>query len=446
MKNTKIVATIGPASEKIMKDLINAGVDVFRFNMKHGEISHHSFLINEAQKEADKLKKHISIIADLQGQEIRIKIEKDIVLERGERVVIGKDIIIDNDLVQKEMAIGDTIIIDDGFVELKVVERDGNYVIAEAVEKALIKNRKTMNLPGKKITLSSLIEEDLKRLDGLARNKVDYVALSFVQNKKDIETLEEELRKRKIDAKVMAKIENSEALENIDEIIESSDAIMIARGDLGIEVPIEELAYWQKIIIEKCRLSFKPVIVATQMLHSMINNPRPTRAEATDIANAVFDGTDAVMLSEETAMGNYPIRAVEAMKRILSFNEQNSKPKRLEMELSSSTDLVIAAVNSILEKIEQVVVFTESGYTARVLSAFRPNHRIIAVTDNQKTADLLTLSYGVSVLIASPIINNKLKKKLIDNNWIETNKRLLVVQGKHKKTPEIAKVISLINL
>lgn len=463
-KKTKIIATIGPASdsEEILEKLIISGVNVFRFNTKHNTTSWHNERIKRTQKVANKLKEHIGILIDLQGPEIRIETKegKDIEVKKASFITIGENfksediaVIITNKTVFNELKVNDVLLIDDGFIELKIIKKRGDRIVAEVVEEGIIKNRKSLNLPGKKLKLSSLIDNDLKSLDMIAKEKIDYVALSFVRNKEDIKILKDEMKKRKIDAEIVSKVENKEAITNIDEIIENSDAIMIARGDLGIEVPIEELAFLQKSIIKKSIASRKPVIVATQMLYSMTKNPRPTRAEATDIANAVFNKTDAVMLSEETTVGNYPVRTVETMSRIIKFNEDKIDPMWMDTPLKNSTELTINAVVSILDKnlsINTIVVFTESGYTARVLSSFRPNINVIAITENKKTAEKLSLSYGivsevVSFSLASykaiELVVNKLKDKKI----INSNRKIFIVSGKHKGRKDIINSFSIIN-
>ncbi|KKP29270.1 MAG: Pyruvate kinase [Candidatus Nomurabacteria bacterium GW2011_GWF1_31_48] len=296
---TKIVATIGPASdtEEIIEHLIEAGVNVFRFNTKHGTTQWHEERIKRVQQIANKLGKDIGILMDLQGPEIRLETfdKKPIFVERGETLKITveptekfKSICIPRKEVFEALNKGDQILIDDGSIELKVTSVSESLIEAVTEDPGEIGHRKGVNFPGVRVDLPSLIKDDLEKLSMAGVNKVDFVALSFCRTKMDVENLRKELEKRKMKSMVVAKIESREALDNIDEIIEAADGIMVARGDLGVEVPIEELAYWQKKIIEKCRVRNKPVITATQMLQSMIENLRPTRAEATDVANAVL--------------------------------------------------------------------------------------------------------------------------------------------------------------
>ncbi|MDD3072318.1 MAG: pyruvate kinase [Candidatus Pacebacteria bacterium] len=464
-KKTKIVATVGPSTDtpELLRSLISAGVNVFRFNTKHNEISWHNQRIKRAQKAATELKKNIAILIDLQGPEIRIETREkgEIKVEKGDLITIGENfnsrdisLALSNKSVFESLSKKDILLIDDGFIEFVVMNKKKDRIIAEVIEGGVIKDKKSLNLPSKNLNLSSLIENDLKSLDMIAKEKIDYVALSFVRNKKDIEVLRREMEKRKINAEIVSKIENKQAIDNLEEIIEYSDAVMVARGDLGIEVPIERLAYLQRKIVYKCMEARKPVIIATQMLYSMIKNPRPTRAEATDVANAVFNRADAVMLSEETAIGQYPIRAVETMAKILKFNEKKTGFSTLSFKLRTTTELTISAVVSILKarpELDIVVVFTESGYTARVLSSFRPKTKIIALTNNRKTAEKLSLSCGVepffvSFDLASPEAIKNTAEKLRKEKLIAKGKKLLIVSGEHKGRKDIINSFSFIRI
>jgi pyruvate kinase len=317
----------------------------------------------------------------------------------------------------------------------------------------MIGNRKGVNLPGKKIDAPSLIDADLKQLDMAALNTVDYVALSFARNKEDIDALRKEMRKRNIVSKIIVKVENQLAIDNIDELIEAGDGIMVARGDLGVEVPIEQLAYLQRMLVEKSRKAHKPVITATEMLHSMVGKPRPTRAEATDVSNAVFYGTDAVMLSAETASGDYPVESVEIMARIAAFTESVKPFEITRKVVEDKTQLIaMAAMEMIVNEgiqVDKIVVLTQTGYTSRVISSFRPKVPIIAVTNDRKTVESLTLSYGVvgfqtrfpSGKIISPqfIIDQLKEKKLVGKK--ET---ILVIHGARWKEPGLTNSITLV--
>ncbi len=451
MKLTKIVATLGPASEteETIKKLIESGVNVFRFNTKHGTVAWHEERIQRVQKIANELKRSVGILLDLQGPEIRLetKNKEKITVITGQRLRIVPSFVAEEDqiciphqLVFDTLKVDDQVLIDDGSVELKVTEVNTNYFIAEVVDDGEIGHRKGVNLPGVDIDLPSMIEDDLVKLDMAATNKIDFVALSFCRTKEDILMLKEQMDKRGIKAKIVAKIESKKALDNLDELIATADVIMVARGDLGVEVPIERLAHIQKHMIRKCRLANKPVITATQMLQSMIDSPTPTRAEATDIANAVLDGTDAIMLSGETASGKYPIKAVQAMAKIAKYNEEIRATTKLNIDPDNEADLVVSTVLSLLNqkitKIKFILVFTNSGKTARSISRLRPKVPVLAITQDQKIVEELTVSYAVegfrSVLNEGIFsLPNKTIEQLIESGRLETGESILVVHGQH---------------
>lgn len=409
-KKIKIVATIGPSSDDpgIIKKLIQNGVNVFRFNTKHNERAWHQERIKLVQKVADELKVPIGIMLDLQGPEMRIETKdaRPIKLRAGERLKVFRrlsgsaSIALPYEEVFEVLRKGDHILIEDAYVDLEVIFKHKDFITAISRSDVTIKHHKGVNLPGKKIALPSLTKKDKKYLEIIGKSKVDFVALSFVRNANDIKNLRIEMQKHNVEADIVSKIENAIALEHIEEIVAETDAVMVARGDLGVEVPIEELAFWQSTIIELCRQKNKPVITATQMLESMIKNPYPTRAEATDIANAVIDGTDAIMLSGETAAGAYPIKVVETMSRIARFYENRMRPKPILKRNYTKEDLFAKLAIEVSEEEDvptsRFLVFTQTGATARALSSLRPKVNIIAVTEHQKTVERLTLSYGVS--------------------------------------------------
>lgn len=415
---TKIIATIGPASdsEDSIRDFIESGVNIFRFNMKHNEPQWHLDRIQRVQKVANSLGIHIGILIDLQGPEIRINTQKeDIPLGLDEKFILTsnanlpkeykldkyKVIRLNHKIVLKTLQVKDKFSIDDGFFEFEVVDKvSSTILIVKSLQNGIIKHRKSLNLVGLDVALPSLIDEDLDKLDMATKTKVDFVALSFTRSKRDITILRKEMEQRNLDAKVVAKIESQAGIDNIDSIIENADAIMIARGDLGIEIPMEEIPYLQKEIIKKSRNANKPVIVATQMLQSMIETPIPTRAEAADVANAVFDETDCIMLSGETASGNHPLKAVKYMKKLAAYNETKKDYREYVSKNSDQTHAVVRAALSMTKqdsgiKVDKVLVFTQSGYTARVFSSFRPNIPIIALSESEKTVEQLTMSFGV---------------------------------------------------
>lgn len=460
MKHTKIVSTLGPASESLemITALIDAGVDVFRLNTKHGDLEWHSMMLK-------KIDGRVATLIDLQGPEIRINTRnaEPIQVFTGDTIVFGKDF--DNERVkvsidQKEvfgsLKKGDLVLIDDGLIEFEVVKTQRDSFTAKSHSDQIIKNRKGLNLPGKHIDMPSLVPSDLKMLTLLKEFHVDFVALSFCRSKKDIDKLRSEINKHGSKAQIVAKIESQQALDNLDEIILATDAVMVARGDLGIEVPFERLAKSQTHIVEKCRVAGKPVIVATQMLESMTVNPRPTRAEATDVANAVFDGTDAVMLSGETASGNYPVKAVEAMARIIKYNENSALPYNPELSPKSDTQLIIDAAMNIVKKehgpdIDVILIFTESGYTARMMSRYRPHVDIVALTERLEVARSMNLVYGATgVYKAFPKGPFSFSKEIISflkkEQLIKSGQTALVIHGEHWKAEGQTNALMIVHL
>jgi len=332
-RKTKLVVTIGPSSEseQILCQLINAGMDIARFNTKHNEPAWHLERIQVVRKLAAEMGKTIPIFLDLQGPEVRITVLNgtEFPVKKGEEVIFTSLSQHDSPhavFVPAELVVGlhagDIISIADGTCEFKVINRQETEVHTEALDDFVVKTRKTLNTPEVVLEMPSLIEKDIVFLDELKDHRPEIVGLSFVRDMRDIAQLRQELAARTMNSAICAKIENRKAIDNMDEIIQGSDSIMVARGDLGVEIPYWEVPRWQKVLIKKCKALGKPVITATQMLLSMTENVRPTRAEVSDVANAVYDGTTAVMLSEESASGNYPVKAVEAQEKIVSYYEQ----------------------------------------------------------------------------------------------------------------------------
>lgn len=420
---TKIVATIGPVSdsEKKIEQMILAGVDVFRFNMKHGELSWHEETMKKIRSVSNKLKRTVAILMDLQGPEIRTGKIADggMSLSKGEKVwFVGsqeaadkskkKMIVIDKIEVLKQLRKGNKVLMDDGFLSFEVIEKSRSRSVIEVgvkvVDGGVLTNRKGVNVPGMQLDIPVLVKRDFECLSVSNKEDVDWVALSFVGSAEDIRVLRKELSKRKIEAGIVAKIERMDALDNLDEIIDEADAVMVARGDLGVEIPLYEVPYWQKEMIRRCREKGKPVITATQMLQSMIDNPTPTRAEISDVANAVYDGTDAIMLSGETASGKYPVESVKVMSRESSFIEGKVEYPKVEVAKKEmgQTAAMVTAANELIEcgyrgvcDLSAVVVLTETGKTVRYLSRLRPKLPIIGVTANKKTRDVMKLYWGV---------------------------------------------------
>lgn len=341
MKRTKIVATIGPASDspEHLEALIKAGADVFRFNMKHADRTWHEERIDRVRQVCKDKDLDVGILIDLQGPEVRLETHSKMEIAVGHNEVLtftlaspeGKDICIPTPEVFAAVRVGQLVLIDDGVMEFEIIEVQKNYFKALSRQETVIKHRKSVNFPGADIDLPAMTEDDYKKIEMRNMTEVDYVALSFTRTKADVTHLREELDKRGIKSRICAKVENQMALDHLEEIVDVSDIIMVARGDMAVEIPFERLAYEQKRIIASCNAKKKPVITATQMLHSMTKNRRPTRAEMCDVANAVYDGTDATMLSEETAGGAHPILVVETMTRILAYTETVA-PKKSETQ------------------------------------------------------------------------------------------------------------------
>ena len=410
-RRTKIVCTLGPATEDghTIRDLVRAGMDVARLNMSHGTHEYHSMLIERVREVASAEYKVVPILMDLQGPKIRIgEIEGGSVrLETGDRVLltdseIGKStatrIHIDYPTLVDDVSVGLRILLDDGRLELKVCEVRESDVVTEVIVGGPLSSRKGVNLPNISTATPSLTDKDLRDLEFGLENGVDLIALSFVRDEGDVTDLADRVAHLKNPPAIIAKIEKPEAVERIDEIIQQAGGIMVARGDLGIEMPLSRVPGTQKRIIRKCLAAAKPVITATQMLESMIENPRPTRAEVSDVANAVLDGSDALMLSGETAVGNYPVGAVEVMADVIEEAELNYirpmstaeyvEPGVTEAVSRTATDLArqVGAV--------AVVCLTASGATARAIARHRPEIPLYAFTDNERILGQLTLTWG----------------------------------------------------
>lgn len=414
-QKTKIVATIGPASDSYEKllALVRAGVDVFRINMSHGEHENIKKVIQHINKINEKYGVHIGVLADLQGPKLRvgkiqyngIEIKKGDLLTFTNKECVGtkESIYMSYRQFAKDVNVGERVLVDDGKIVLEVKETDlKSEVKLEVIFGGILSSNKGVNLPDTKVSLPSLTTKDKKDLEFVLTQPVNWIALSFVRSANDVKGLKRRIAKAEHPAKVIAKIEKPEAIDNIKAIIKASDAIMIARGDLGVEVPMEQLPSIQKNIIRRCIQRAKPVIVATQMMESMITNPAPTRAEVTDVANAVIDGTDAVMLSGETSIGNHPVKVVEAMNLIVCNAEQNYeiKGKRPKASSDSETffsDVICLEAAQIAEKIgaKALIGLTVSGYTAFKMSSYRPHSDIFIFSDRLDMLPTLNLVWGV---------------------------------------------------
>jgi pyruvate kinase len=415
-KRTKIIATIGPAasSSTTIAKLIRAGMDAARLNFSHGDWNDHTKRIRLIRQEAEKAGKQIAIIQDLQGPKLRVGMMKDdaVTLRRGDEVslttrkVLGtsQTIPVTYRRLTKDLKTGDAILLDDGRLEFKVIKKSAGDLQCKVIRGGMLRSHKGVNLPGANLSLPSLSHKDKADLRfGIARG-VDYIALSFVRTANDINATRLFLKAHGADIPIIAKIEKAEAIQNLDEIIAAADGIMVARGDLGVEMSPEQVPLLQKKIIEACNRAEKPVITATQMLESMIENPQPTRAEASDVANAILDGTDCVMLSGETAVGKYPVQAVEVMARIAVQAETSLSPIPPDRHISGPDESVAHAACRAAEEqqAQAIVTFTQSGSTALLVSKHRPRMRIIAPTPFEHVARKISLYWGVTPVILKP--------------------------------------------
>lgn len=414
---TKIVATMGPASSNkdVLLSMIKAGVNVCRLNFSHGKISDHKKVIETIREINDQYKTNVAILADLQGPKIRIGLVKDggINLINGTHInittheCIGDDnqIYITYDTFPQDVQANEIILLDDGKIQMRVLETNKiDTVVCEVVHGGILTSRKGVNLPNTKVSIPSLTEDDLEHLNFVLECDVDWIGLSFVRNAEDIVQLKEIIARSGKAARVIAKIEKPEAIDNIDAIIEVTDGIMVARGDLGVEMPLEEVPLLQKMIARKCRAASKPVIVATQMLESMITTPRPTRAEVNDVANSVLDGADAVMLSGETSVGEFPLIVIETMSKIIRNVEENGYPfnkGKEDIDDTKATYLADAICGSAVYLSEQtnakgIIAMTSSGYTAFEISSYRPDAPTYTFTADKNLLTALSLVWGVT--------------------------------------------------
>ncbi|SFE50869.1 pyruvate kinase [Paenibacillus algorifonticola] len=415
MRKTKIVCTIGPSSESLenTKKLIQAGMNVARLNFSHGDFEEHGNRIKNIRQANIELGKTTAILLDTKGPEIRLgKLkEEPIELVQGEKIALTTEEIL-GDVTRipitytdlpNDVSVGSTILIDDGLIGLTVEDVQGTEIICRIVNSGQIKSKKGVNVPGVNISLPGITEKDANDIVFGIEQGVDFIAASFVRKASDVLEIRELLERHNAGhIQIISKIENQQGVDNLDEILEVSDGLMVARGDLGVEIPAEEVPLVQKSMIQKCNRAGKPVITATQMLDSMQRNPRPTRAEASDVANAIFDGTDAIMLSGETAAGKYPVESVQTMARIAERAESALEyreifTKQANAQQTSVTEAISQAVaNSAFDlKAKAIVTSTQSGFTSRMVSKYRPKAPIIAVTTEETVMRRLALVWGV---------------------------------------------------
>ncbi|MFM7856471.1 MAG: pyruvate kinase [Flammeovirgaceae bacterium] len=409
---TKIVATVGPASnnKEMLHALIKEGVDVFRLNFSHGTHDDHLKVINYVRELNQEMGTNVALLQDLQGPKIRVnEVQPGIELKPGQEIIITtRELVGNNEIVStsyeglpRDVKRGDMVLIDDGKIELKVMEVRDIDVVCKVIYGGPLKPRKGINLPFSKVSAPSLTDKDLADLEFGLKHKLDWIALSFVRKPTDIEILRDIINRNKSTTRIVAKIEKPEALENIDAVIAATDAVMVARGDLGVEIWMEEVPMVQKMLVEKCNKASKPVIVATQMMESMIENPRPTRAETNDVANAVMDGADALMLSAETAAGKYPIEVIRSMVRTISSVEKqgNIFYRFREVDPKSTnylTDNLILTACKLAKDVnaKAIVGMTQLGYSAYKASSHRPNANIFAFTSNASIINTMNLVWA----------------------------------------------------
>jgi pyruvate kinase len=459
---TKIVATLGPASssKEVLLSMIKAGVNVCRLNFSHGAAEDHQQAINTIREINKQYSMNVGILADLQGPKIRIGKVK----EGGALLVSGNKInITTNEMIGDENQIyityqsfprdvraGEIILLDDGKLQMRVLETNNlDTVTCEIMYGGVLTSRKGVNLPNTKVSIPSLTEEDLINLDFALKNDVEWIGLSFVREAEDIVQLKRIIAQSGKTSRVIAKIEKPEAIANIDEIIKVTDGVMVARGDLGVEMPMEQVPLLQKMIVKKCNAASKPVIVATQMLESMITSARPTRAEVNDVANSVLDGADAVMLSGETSVGDYPVIVIESMQKIVRNIEENDYPFNLNKELDpkSSNYLADAVCGSAVYLAEKtnaagIISMTSSGYTAFEISSYRPKAGTFIFTSNVNLLNALSLVWGVRGFYYNKFdstdstiseVNRILKsEKLIETGNVVINTAAIPIERKGK--------------
>jgi pyruvate kinase len=435
MRRTKIIATIGPScsSREKLEELIRAGINVARINCSHMEHDSAARTIAEIRELSTKHNRAVGILLDLAGPKIRTRKlvnSEPVELIDGQKFVLTnrkiegtKDIVsVNYEKLPQEVKTGDHILLDDGLIELRVTSVDTTEVECTVITGGLLKDKKGLNLPGVRLSIPSMTEKDIEDLKFGLQHEVDFVALSFVRDADDIKGLREMVANHFPPVSIIAKLEKPEALEELDEILDLADGVMIARGDLGVELPPEEVPPVQKLITRKANAKGKPVITATQMLESMIEHPRPTRAEASDVANAIFDGTDAVMLSGETAAGEYPIESVQIMDRIAIAAEASMDFKKLHQhDLPTSAHAIAhaACAMAVDMKARAIAAFTKSGATARLISQFRPPGPIIALTQQTHVYNQLSLYWGVTPVMLMEVSDSESTLSMVENTLLK---------------------------
>jgi pyruvate kinase len=459
MKKTKIVCTLGPATDKraVLKRLVNEGMDVARLNLSHGDKSTHKNYIDVLRG----VDGTIPIIADLKGAEIRVRgLKKPISIKKNGifRICSNENCIpVSYKNVHSAVKKGSLILLDDGLIKLRVVNVKKKIVFCKALNTNILKDNKKVTIPGANFSIKFPSKADIEDIKFALRNNIEFLALSFVKSKSSVLRVKRLVRGSKI--KIITKIETTESVKNFEEILKVSDGIMIARGDLGVELPPEDVPYIQKFIIKECNKAGKPVITATQMLESMIYNPLPTRAETADVANAILDGTDAVMLSGESAVGKFPVESVNIMKRIANKIE-NSVRHNVELNDETISQNISRAAYYLSKSkiVDKVIVTTARGFTARMIAKFRPKKALIAVTHDNFTRNQLRLVWGVMPIVFTKKINHThdttyeatkdcSKKRLVNlSDHVVITGGLYAGEAGHTNLIEIHKVKELLSL
>lgn len=461
-KSTKIVATIGPSSKSknILRKMVKAGMNVARLNFSHGEKSEFKEMINNIREIEKELKIPIAILQDLQGPKIRIgempekgiNIKNKSIITLTTQNITGTDKIIPIQYkrLYRDVKVNDKILIDDGMIELKVIKMDGKDIICKVIIGGKIFSRKGLNVPTASISVNPITKKDKEDLIFGLKHNVDFVAMSFVRDNLNIEELRSLIRQNKGQAKIIAKIERHEAVKKLESIIKESDGVMVARGDMGVEISAEKVPIIQKKIIHLANKFGKPVITATEMLQSMIKNPRPTRAEVSDISNAIIDNTDAIMLSNETAVGKYPVEAVKMMSKVAILTEkeiQKSQPFLPSRLFKGKLPISYATCKTASElalniKAKVIVAVTLSGFTAQHIAKHRISIPIIAFTQNKKVGKQLQLVWGVKKVIVTDFDITKpeqfVKQQLIKNKLVEKNDKIVIISNASNMEKTIA--------
>lgn len=469
IRRAKIVATLGPASSspEALRELIIAGVNIVRVNMSHGTHEKHAKTISDARDVAKELGRPLAVLLDLCGPKIRtgllqdhqpIKLEAGAILTITTRDIIGDSSIVSTSYshITKDVSAGDHVLLADGLIELIVESIENTDVICRIVNGGMLGENKGINLPGIKLSAPSLTEKDRTDLTFGLQQGVDYVALSFVRSARDCIGAKTLIEFLGADVPLIAKIEKREALENLDDIIDACDGVMVARGDLGVETAVESVPFYQKQIIAKANAAEKIVITATQMLESMTHEPRPTRAEASDVANAVLDGSDALMLSAETAVGNYPVGTVETMSRIICFTEGSfvANPRMRDLIHSSQTgeegraiaEAAIFAAQELSAKL--IIVFSKSGTMARHIAALRPAQPVIAFTPHEATYNGLSAVWGIEPMVIDfsgrgADLFRRADELLIKANLVSNGDMIVAMAGKLPDQPGLSSMMKL---